>query len=298
MLDDNNFRMKQKLFFLQGIILALVVTVAFSCTNNEHDYTDLRISKPNESLIKYASLHNLGLEYIINDAKGVSGNFTKENFKVALEKYVIGVYGKEKSKDIIYEISSMEDFVLSGNIPSLNQTRSAVSDTNALAVEAANVCLDKISVHLNNFRNNEILDNNHLLDEMHVIIDKTYNEYSKKCSSDNEMLALNQALGVLYGSVEYWVNSKNVSEWAELKLEDDSNSSPSSSLENKSKDGKDNKKDDKNKKEDKKKVSVKEFVTIMAAADTLGAFLGAGIASSPAAIAASAAAALYYEVEE
>ena len=49
------------------------------------------------------------------------------------------------------------------------------------------------------------------------------------------------------------------------------------------------KKDDK--KEDKK-LSKKEYLEVIAAADTVGAFLGIAIASGPAAIAASAAAAL------
>ena len=54
------------------------------------------------------------------------------------------------------------------------------------------------------------------------------------------------------------------------------------------------------KKEDKKedkKLSKKEYLEVIAAADTVGAFLGIAIASGPAAIAASAAAALYYDVE-
>lgn len=54
------------------------------------------------------------------------------------------------------------------------------------------------------------------------------------------------------------------------------------------------KKDDK--KEDKK-LSKAEYIQVVAAADAAGAFLGAAIASGPAAILASATAALYFVVE-
>lgn len=50
------------------------------------------------------------------------------------------------------------------------------------------------------------------------------------------------------------------------------------------------------KKEDKK-LSKAEYIQVVAAADAAGAFLGTAIASGPAAILASATAALYFDVE-
>lgn len=46
-----------------------------------------------------------------------------------------------------------------------------------------------------------------------------------------------------------------------------------------------------------KKLSKVDYITVVAAADTAGSFLGAAVASGPAAVAASAAAALYFDVE-
>lgn len=59
--------------------------------------------------------------------------------------------------------------------------------------------------------------------------------------------------------------------------------------------GKGNKEKDKDK---NKKLSRKEYIEVVAAADVAGSYLGAGIASGPAAIAASAAAALYFDVKD
>lgn len=52
-----------------------------------------------------------------------------------------------------------------------------------------------------------------------------------------------------------------------------------------------------NMKQRKQKLSKAEYITVVAAADTAGSFLGAAVASGPAAVAASAAAALYFDVE-
>lgn len=173
--------------------------------------------------------------------------------------------------------------VFNGDIPSLTRTRSSIS-TNT-AIEASNECLDKIRTHLNTFKDNEIFDNKLLLEDLHLIISQTYDKYVQKCNSDIEKQTLAQALGVLYGSIEYWTNSKNVESWS--KFEMDENEVLSSEQKAIKKD--DNKKD--KEKKDDKKVSKVEYFTVVAAADTAGSFLGAAIASAPAAVA------LYFDVE-
>lgn len=265
---------------------------------------------------RYADIHNSGLDYIKSDAQRTTNRFTQKYLHGVLEKYVISIYGKDDAHKIMQEIAPMENLVFNGHIPSLtnissltntpslrqtssNSSNSSSSQTN-IAIAAANECMDKIKNHLNAFHDENIFDNKYLLEDLHTIISKTYEIYVQKCSSDIEKQSLAQSLGVLYGSIEYWTNSENVEYWSRIKMENENSSEyvSNSTRAPKKEDKKDDKKDDKkeDKKEDKK-LSKKEYLEVIAAADTVGAFLGIAIASGPAAIAASAAAALYYDVE-
>lgn len=227
------------------------------------------------------------MDYIKYDAQRTSENFTQEYLEKMLENYVISIYGKDNAYKIIQEIAPVEKLILNGNIPSLAQTRSSAS-TN-IAIAAANECMDKIKSHLNKFKDDEIFDNNSLLEELHLIITQTYDTFLKKCGSDEERLSLSQSLGVLYGSIEYWTNSDNVVSWSKLKK--DNNSGTYSGTTSNSKLPMKNRA-----RSSSRKLSKQEYITVVAAADTAGSFLGAAIASGPAAVAASAAAALYFDV--
>lgn len=157
----------------------------------------------------------------------------------------------------------------------------------------------KIKNHLSCFKDDEIFDNSDLLEDLHIIIIETYNTYASKCSTEQEKQTLTQVLGVLYGSIEYWTNSKNVESW--IKIENDVNKSSenvyNSTKSPKREEKKRRKRSNSRKKEDDNKLSKAEYVTVVAAADTAGAFLGAAVASGPAAVAASAAAGLYFDVK-
>ena len=96
----------------------------------------------------------------------------------------------------------------------------------------------------------------------------------------------------MYGSIEYWSTSENVESWYNIKILTDSKPS----LENEN-NGFIMKKANKKKKDDDKKLSKKDWIEVVAAADAIGAFAGLGIASGASAMAVSAGAAIYFDVE-
>lgn len=285
--------MKQKLVILLSIIFTFIfATHLSSCSNNESNDILPNNSKSEEILQKYARFHNSGLDYIKYEAKKTSDKYTQKHLEAALGNYVISVYGKNNANKIIKQIAPMEELTFNGNIPSLPQlTRSNDSPNNSLAVEAANECMNKITNYLKTFKDNEIFDNKFLLSDLHTIIIRTYNDYASKSNSDKEKEMLAQSLGVLYGSIEYWTNSDNVNSWSKIDIEASENThSKITTTKNKvMKKAKENK--------NSKKLSKVDYITVVAAADTAGSFLGAAVASGPAAVAASAAAALYFDVE-
>ncbi len=171
--------------------------------------------------------------------------------------------------------------------------------------------MNKISIRLKDFNDDEIFDNKQLLNELHGIIIKMYNKSLEECSSKDEEQELSQAIGVLYGSIEYWMVSRNMKSWGDIHIEEVEckGSQPAKTKrndkggDNKGNDKGDNKGNDKgdkkeHNKEDDKKLSTAEFITTLAAADALGAYLGGGIASGPAAVAASAAAGIYFDTKK
>lgn len=296
--------MKQKLFILQAFIITCIFTVLqISCNNEEQSEDNSVFSKSEEILKKHARFHNSGLDYIKLDVMRNTEICTKNHLDSLLTQYVANAYNKHDAHKIMRQIAPMESNAFNGNIPSLEQIRGNAS-TN-IAIKAANECMGKISNHLNTFRDEDIFDNKSLLNELHTIIINTYNAYIEKCSSEEEAQTLEQSLGVLYGSIEYWTNSENVESWSNINIEEnkESNSNTVNNVskvitkaEDKDKKDKTDKKDET--KQETKKLSKAEYIAVVAAADTAGSFLGAAIASGPAAVAASAAAALYFEVEE
>lgn len=287
--------MKRNFFILPGLILVSIFTFVFiACSNEEQSSISNNILESKEILKKYANVHNSGLDYIKRDAQSTQNKFTQKYLDEVLEKFVISIYGKDDAHKIMQETAPMVKKVFNGDIPSLTRTRSSIS-TNT-AIEASNECLDKIRTHLYTFKDNEIFDNKLLLEDLHLIISQTYDKYVQKCNSDIEKQTLAQALGVLYGSIEYWTNSKNVESWSKFEMDENEDLSSEQIAISKKATKKDDNKKDKEKKDDTK-VSKVEYITVVAAADTAGSFLGAAIASGPAAVAASAAAALYFDVE-
>lgn len=276
--------MKLKSFILLGLIPTFIFTALFiSCSSEEQN----NISS--ETLKKYANIHNSGLDYIKSDVQRTQNICTPKYLNEVLEKYTSSIYSKEDVHKIMQEIALDKKLIFNGHIPSLAQTRSSIS-TN-IALEACNECMDKIKNHLNAFKDDEIFDNKYLLEDLHVIINKVYDLYIQKCNSDIEKQTLAQSLGVFYGSIGYWSNSENVESWSKIEIE--KTTEYSSNNIRKIKDGKQKKKNQ----EKKKELSKKEYLEAMAAADVAGAYLGAAIASGPLAVAASAAAALYFDVK-
>lgn len=302
--------MKRNFSFFIGVILTTTLAVQFvSCNNKEQEETGFDSSVSGKALQEYASIHNSGLEYIKSDMEKTSGAYTKNRLDSTFREFVIYQYGKDIAGEILREVNPMKELVFNGTIPSLQQTRNGniegfTNQTNAFAQEALNECMTKIANHLNSTHENEIFDNTPLLDDLHVIINETYTAYTRKCISDIDAEALAHTFGVLYGSMEYWTNSNNVESWSKINMEENDETSLGTTfnkvIKKEDKKKKDDKKKDKEKKEEQKQddrtLTKSQWVQTVAAADALGAALGSGAASGPAAIASSAAAALYFNV--
>lgn len=273
------------LTFLGVIFVAILATMFTSCKGNEQDEFNLKSNESVSVLQKYANVHNSGLNFIKAESKAHK-SLTKNQLEHIMGGWLNQQYNHDVASRIMKEIAPIEESVFNGNIPSLTRTRGNTSTD--IAITASNECLSKISKCLNSFKDKDVLDNSSLLDELHAIIIETYNAYIQKCSSETEKQVLAQALGVLYGSIDYWTNSANVEFWSKTRLEKDSDTY--SGLASK----KIIKKAGKKK---ARKLSKAEYITVVAAADTAGSFLGAGVASGAAAVAASAAAAAYFDVE-
>lgn len=290
--------MNSKNYTLSGLIFVFIIAALFiSCSNDEQINISSLDSK--NILQEYANIHNSGLDYIKNDVQKTYKNIcTPKQLDEVLDKYVISICEKDSAQKIMQEIAPVKKLLFNGHIPSLTKTRSNISTD--VAKTAANECMEKIKNHLSCFKDDEIFDNSDLLEDLHIIIIETYNTYASKCSTEQEKQTLTQVLGVLYGSIEYWTNSKNVESW--IKIENDVNKSSENVYNSTKSPKREEKKEEKKeatveKKEDDNKLSKAEYVTVVAAADTAGAFLGAAVASGPAAVAASAAAGLYFDIK-
>lgn len=279
-----------KHFILLGLILALLFTALFiSCNNEVQGSSNSDVLKTSEILKENGNIHNSGLDYIKNNALKTNNKCTQQYIGEVLGEYVRSIYDKDEANKIIQEIVPVQKQVFK-HIPSLSQTRS--SNSTNMAMFATNESMNKIKQHLASFSNDEVFDNKKILDDLHLLICQTYEIYVKKCNSNDEKQALAQSLGVLYGSIEYWTNSENVEFWSKYKMDKNGKLSSKNLLNTR---GKGNKEKDKDK---NKKLSRKEYIEVVAAADVAGSYLGGGFASAPAAVAASAAAALYFDVKD
>lgn len=285
--------------------LTCILAIQFvSCSNNEQNSFSYSDSASNETeLMMYANLHNFGLNYIKSDVEKTYGLYTKKRLDSVFCEFVNYQYGKNDAGRILKEIDSMKELLFSGNVSSLLQTRGSKIDgftnqVNALALDALNECMTKISDCLSVVPENELLDNKYLLDELHAIINKTYIIYANKCNSDVDSKVLVQTLGVLYGSIEYWTNSYNVSSWVNIKMHDDRNTCAPKFANGKDDDDKKEEEED----DEDKKLPMNEWIEVVAAADATGLVMGSpvggGIGAGALAVAASAAVAIYYDVEE
>lgn len=287
--------MKHKLFIFTGVILAVVLSVQFiSCNNQELDESSLVRSSTKNALQEYAYIHNLGLECIRLDAQKTSGDYTRTRLDSVFKKFVICQYGKAKADKVLREIDPIGELVFIGTIPSLRHTRGDEKNAhgnleNTLAQKALNECMVKIANQMNSVPEEELFDNPSLLEDLHAIINETYATCDKLCNSDADSQILVRTLGVLYGSIEYWSNSNNVNSWQMINLSENDKTLtrvettlvPTIVMKTEAK-----------KQDDDKKLSKSEYIQTVAAADAIGALAGA-----PAAVACSAAAALYFEVE-
>lgn len=279
-----------KHFILSGLILALFFTALFiSCNNEGQSNFSTDVLKTSEILKENGSIHNSGLDYIKNNALKTNNKCTQQYIGEVLGEYVRSIYDKEEAQKIMQEIEPVQKLVFKEHVATLRQTRSSSSIN--IAIAATKECMDKIKHHLASFSNDEVFDNKKILDDLHLLISQTYEEYVNKCNSDLEKQALVQSLGVLYGSIEYWTNSENVVFWSKYKMEENGGLSSGYVPNTRGKEKNEGKEKD-------KKLSRKEYIEVVAAADVVGSFLGAAVASGPAAIAASAAAALYFDVED
>lgn len=281
--------MKQKFSIFMGVFLMLVLTAQLvACSNNEQDEISYNGLQTANVLQKYADAHNLGLDYIKLDAEKVSGVYTKTRLDSVFENFVDFQYGNDNSMKQLDKVSTIKELVFNGVIPSLVRARSSNLDVfteqaNTVALNALKDCMANIANYLHNVHGDDLFDNDVLLDELHDIIGKSYIVNVKKCNSCLDRNALAQTLGVLYGSIEYWTNSSNVEYWTSINMQSDTTNS-SINL--------DNQKPITRAKKSNKKLSKSEWIQTVAAADAIGA-----LASGPAAVACSAGAALYFDVE-
>ena len=267
---------------MRVILFVVLASHLVSCSDKE-GYENYSGLESEDILQKYADEHNLGLDYIKLDAESVSGTYTKSRFDYVFESFLNKEYGNDNANGF-----PIKELVFNGTIPFMGQTRSCKFNTftenaNAFAMKALDDCMKNITECMHGIHEDELFDNEHLLKKMHAVIANTYIAYSKKCDSEVDAKALARTLGILYGSIEYWSNSTNVKCWSSINMQDDdkthsmvaSNSLKTVTRSNKS-----------------KKLSKSEWLQTVAAADAIG-----GLASGPAGLACSAAAALYFDVE-
>lgn len=298
--------MKKNIVTLHSLLCCFLFSALLvSCGNKELSDANYNLLETEKILKEYANFHNNGLDYMKSDVQSPNVRCTQETLMASLGKYVADVYGKDDANKIIQTITPIEEDFFSGKVPGQTKRKSGIRSniSNSLAIEAANECLNNIELRLNKIKEDSILDNKSLLGELHAIIISTYNNYVKLCASELDKQELSQALGVLYGSIEYWTTSSNIKAWSAIRGEKEEHESGKRLTIRKNNSNDDNKGDnkggdkDKNKDEEKsdKELSTAEYIMVLAAADTLGTALGAGVASGPAAVAASAAAAIYFE---
>lgn len=303
---------KQKFSVLAGIVISAIMAISFvSCSNDEYDakmsrsfnsYSndecDTRIStlQVERDLQDYAIIHNSGLNFIKEKVAQTPNGYRLDSI---FNRYVRLKYSYDESAKIISEISPLTNQFFSKTTPTSIYSYNGLvniqdSKNNELASKALNTCMDKIRYCLDSVNDDNMFDNKYLLSNLHIIITDTYKEYSDNCKSKFDMNALTETLGVLYGSVEYWSNSNNVDSWSDIQLS--YTSTESATLQNRVGTNHGN-----NKRRKKEKLSRSEWIQTVAAADASGALAGSYFgphAAAAAGLAASAAAAIAFDVRK
>lgn len=282
--------MKNFLYFTSLVSILGIFFV--SCSSNEQDNISVSNSETMNTLLKYGNIHNSGLDFIKSDAETNSYDYSKSRLDSVFCEWVSSQYGNKEAKQYLLELSSTKDQLINGNVLTLNNTRSneegiLLENVNSTALKALTECITKISNHLAQYDNDKIFDNSRLLNELHSIIKDTHSVYTHICSSDIDAKAVDETLGVLYGSIEYWSNSSNVHAWSKIRLAEENNNSLAK-VQKKEK----SKNPSEEKEEKEEKLSKAEFIGVVGGADGIGALIG-----GPAAVIASAVAALSFDVE-
>lgn len=274
--------------FIKSILVACSVLCSISCHNKQQDETYFTMSDSEEQLQTFANIHNAGLDYIKKDVIQVAEEYTPERLDSVFSSWATTQYGREGADSLLKQIHSMKRLAFKGILPSPVKTRSRqdvyVQHAIPLAQEALDICMKKISHHLNLFTESELFDNKPLLLDLQKIIKETHLSYTQKCASEVDKKALDETLGVLYGSIEYWTSSTNVNAWSKKDIES-SQDSPQIGARKRAKKTKTDREDD-------RVLSKHEWVMTVAAADAGGAAVG-----TPAlGLACSAAVGLYFDV--
>ena len=291
--------MKEKILTFTGILLTIILGqyLLTSCENTGHEINTTDYATSKNILMEYGNLHNQGLDYIKTDLSKYPGDYTKNRLDSTLVEFV----SQDWTNSDIIKISAlkgikpMTELMFNDFLPSISKTRTLTESmlpkqTNIPAYKAVTECLGEISNILNNVKDNDVLDNKELLFQLLQIINNIHIQYQKQYQSDSDAEAINTALGILYGSIEYWTNSNNVNIWTQIcmdKVKEEKNLSID--YDNPKTRAKEEKKEE--------TLSQSQWIILIATVDTAGGLLGSGIATVPAAAAASAAAALYFDVE-
>lgn len=274
-------------FLFIGVLL-------YSCSSDIVEQKET-FNSPSNILQQYGNIHNAGLDFIKLDAMASHSNYSIDRMDSVYCKWVVSQYGSSETSDAA-KAGYMKAKVVANDIPTISYKRRSSKDASGvkckLAVEALDECMNNIREKIRTFREDEIFDNDNLVKEIQFIISTTYNKYYNDCLSQNDIECLSRTLGVLYGSIEYWSKSDNVSTWTSINFSDNMPRSAVKKAEEKKENTDEKKESTDKKKEDNKKLSTHEFISVVGGSDAIGALV-----SGPAAVVASAAAALYFEVK-
>lgn len=265
---------------------------AFSCSSKLQDEKGMGNIDVEEMLQAKASFHNLGLEYIKSDIIKKSQTYTTtQQIDSMFANFVVYQYGEHKGTEVLRRINSVRHFVVNGNVPSLKDSRTNVINSyanvsNNLAKEALTKCMNDVTKYIYKSKKKNILDNKELLNNIHTIIKRYSKMYIEKCDSEEDVNKITNTLGVLYGSIEYWLNSKNVGYWTNIKIKDnkatrhiESDDAPT------------------NERVRTDTLSESEWISTVVGADAVGSLYGAGVASGASALICSAVIAIHFDVE-
>lgn len=276
------------------VLVSSISAMFVSCNSDVTSESSSGNLGSEHEMLKYAEDHNSGLDFFKQQAENNTYVFPQNHLDSLFKEWVMCQYGKERANEISQHIFSVEETALNGDFPSLAKTRSMGGtafggDVNSLSLDALEDCMRSISNEFEKYKESAIFDNIALLEKLHSIIGNTYLAYSEKCISDVEKKGIMITLGVLYGSIEYWTNSDNVDAWSRMQLiTNDGSPSNVASITSKR-----IVKSKEVKKNDGRTLPKSEWVQTVCAADAAGA----AIAGPEAGLAASAAAALYFDVE-